>query len=89
MKTKNTPLESATEKKKPEPGGRNLSRRQLLTAGPAFALAPSLSALLISGEVTAGVAPSDGKIPGYWSPTDPNRPPHRWSEGPGFVASRR
>ena len=73
MKTKNMPLESATEKQ--EPGGRDLSRRQLLTAGPALALAPSLSALLISGEVTAGVAPTDGKIPGYWSPTDPNRPP--------------
>lgn len=52
-----------------------LSRRQLLTAAPALALAPSLSSLLLSGEVAAGVAPTDGKIPGHWSPTDPNRPP--------------
>jgi glutamate-1-semialdehyde 2,1-aminomutase len=51
------------------------SRRQLLTAGPALALAPSLSALLLSGEAAGGVAPTDGKIPGHWSPTDPSRPP--------------
>ncbi len=47
-----------------------------MTAGPAFALAaPSLSALLLSSEAAGGIAPTDGKIPGHWSPTDPNRPP--------------
>ena len=70
--SRTTPVESATEN--PEPGVIDLSRRQLLAAGPAFALAPSMSALLLSSEAAGGVAPTDGKIPGYWSPTDPNRP---------------
>lgn len=68
-----TPVGPAGENQAPQV--REISRRQLLAAGPAVALAPSLSALLISGEVAAGAAPADGKIPGYWSPTDPNRPP--------------
>jgi hypothetical protein len=68
-----TPTELPIEK--PVSSVNELSRRQLLAAGPAFALAPSLSSMLISGEVAAGVAPTDGKIPGHWSPTDPNRPP--------------
>ena len=59
----------------PQPATAVLSRRQLLASAPALAAAPSLSALLLSGEVSAGAAPADGKIPGYWSPTDPNRPP--------------
>ena len=73
METKNTPVLSATANSEPAVG--ELSRRQLLTAGPALALAPSLSAMLLSSEAAGGVAPTDGKIPGYWSPTDPNRPP--------------
>ena len=52
-----------------------LSRRQLLAAGPALACAPGLVPLLTSGEALAGAVPQDVKIPGYWSPTDPERPP--------------
>ncbi len=76
-KSKTTPLEPSSEVI--EPGSGALSRRQLLAAAPALAMAPSLSALLISGEVAAGIAPTDGKIPGYWSPTDPDRAP---TDGP-------
>ncbi|MGI9288875.1 MAG: aminotransferase class III-fold pyridoxal phosphate-dependent enzyme, partial [Pseudomonadales bacterium] len=68
-----TTVESAPEI--PQPGVGQLSRRQLLAAGPVLALAPSLSTLLLSSEAAGGVAPADGKIPGHWSPTDPNRPP--------------
>ena len=34
-----------------------------------------MSAMLLSSEAVGGVAPTDGKIPGHWSPTDPKRPP--------------
>ncbi len=72
MKTNKTPVEAAAEN--PTSGVKNLSRRQLLAAGPAIALAPSMSSLLLSSEAAGGVAPADGKIPGHWSPTDPTRP---------------
>jgi glutamate-1-semialdehyde 2,1-aminomutase len=69
-----TETDSASESSAPGIG--EFSRRQLLTAGPALALAtPSLSALLLSSEAAGGIAPTDGKFPGYWSPTDPSRPP--------------
>ena len=31
--------------------------------------------MLVSSDARGGTAPADGKIPGHWSPTDPNRPP--------------
>lgn len=53
------------------------SRRRLLAAGPALALMPGLSSVLLGAAppAAAGAAPAAGSIPGYWSPTDPNRPP--------------
>ncbi len=74
-KPKSTSTSSDPVNKDTDPSSGQFSRRQLLTAGPALALAPSLSSLLLSGEVAAGVAPTDGRIPGHWSPTDPDRPP--------------
>ena len=68
-----TPVDPGTEN--PTPAVNTLSRRQLLAAGPALAMASSMSAMLLSSEAVGGVAPTDGKIPGHWSPTDPKRPP--------------
>lgn len=63
-----------SENGKLESGLQKLSRRQLLASGSALALAPGLSTLLLTRKATAGAAPDYGKIPGHWSPTDPNRP---------------
>lgn len=60
------------------------SRRKLLGAVPALGLGSGLGALFTANQAHAGAAPTGGKIPGYWSPTDPKRPPIEGPIGQGL-----
>lgn len=51
----------------------NPLRRDVLAATPLLAMAPGLAALMSGTRARAAAPPAGGAIPGYWSPTDPNR----------------